>query len=333
MYQDFYSFHAMPFQLTPDSRFYFGSQEHRRAMAFLQYGLSQQEGFVVITGEIGAGKTMLVEHLLTQLDQNEYVVARVMTTQLGGYDTLCVIAGAFGIASDRLDKGHLISRVREFFATTRAQGRNVLVIVDEAQSLSLEAVEELRMLSNLTAGPQAPFQGILLGQPELRIALSSPETQQLRQRVIASCHLGALNAEDTRKYVEHRLIRVGWNNDPVFSDGAFEKIHSHSGGIPRRINALCSRLLLLGYLEERHVIEAAAVADVASEMAAELGAPGITTGTAPQAPDAQSIQVPGAVELQSRLARVERATIRHDKAIVRVLDLALKYLPAQSAKP
>jgi putative secretion ATPase (PEP-CTERM system associated) len=332
MYQNFYSFTAMPFQLTPDSRFYFDSQEHRRAMAFLQYGLSQQEGFVVVTGEIGAGKTMLVEHLLSQLDRNEYVVARVVTTQLGGYDTLCVIANAFGIDNEGLDKGPLISRVREFFTTTQGRGRHVLVIVDEAQSLTMEAVEELRMLSNLTAGPRAPFQGIFLGQPEFRIALSSPELQQLRQRVIASCHLGALNADDTRRYIEHRLLRVGWNNDPVFSDGAFEEIHQHSGGIPRRINSLCSRLLLLGYLEERHVIEASAVADVAREMVTELGLLDTPTPAAEFHVHAQPASVAVVGELQSRLTQVERTTDRQGKAIARVLDLALKYLPAEAVR-
>jgi general secretion pathway protein A len=332
MYESFYSFSAMPFQLTPDSRFYFGSQEHRKAMAFLQYGLAQREGFVVITGEIGAGKTTLVEHLLSTLDPNEYVVARVVTTQLSGYDTLCVIANAFGITSDGIEKGALISRVRQFFAGIQAQGKHALVIVDEAQSLTKEAVEELRMLSNLTAGPRAPFQGVFLGQPEFRAALSSPELQQLRQRVTASCHLGALKAEDTRKYIEHRLTRVGWNNDPAFSDSAFAEIHWHSGGIPRRINSLCSRLLLLGYLEERHLIEALVVANVAKEMVAELGMfPGspepAALGRVQDTPPQHTTH-----ELQSRLARLEHATDRHGKAIVRVLDLALRYLPAEGVK-
>jgi len=343
MYQSYFSFSAMPFQLTPDSRFYFGSQEHQKAMAFLQYGLAQQEGFVVVTGEIGAGKTTLVEHLLSMLNPNEYVVARVVTTQLSGYDTLCVIANAFGIASEGVEKGPLISRVKQFFNGIQAQGKHALVIVDEAQSLTKEALEELRMLSNLTAGPRAAFQGIFLGQPEFRAALSSPELQQLRQRVTASCHLGALKAEDTRKYIEHRLTRVGWTDDPAFSDAAFEEIHWHSRGIPRQINSLCSRLLLLAFLEERHTIEPTAVANVANEMVAELGGYSSFGETRPQNRVIEPEQAPprpqNAVtnfnsdrtvhELQSRMARVERTTDRQGKAIVRVLDLALKHLPAQ----
>lgn len=332
MYESFYSFSGMPFQLTPDSRFFFGSQEHRKAMAFLQYGLAQHEGFVVVTGEIGAGKTTLVEHLLSTIDPRQYVAARVVTTQLGGYDTLCIIASAFGIASEGIDKGPLITRVKSHFAGLQAQGKHPLVIVDEAQSLTTEAIEELRMLSNLTMGAQAPFQGIFLGQPEFRAALSSPGLQQLRQRVIASCHLGALSAEDTKKYIEHRLGRVGWTDDPSFSDDAFDQIYQHSGGIPRRINTLCSRLLLLGYLEERHVIDGAAVANVAQEMAAELGWPDSAPVWASPTHEMRGGHVKAGDELHSRLARVERTTDKHDKAIVRVLDLALKYLPAQDPK-
>ncbi|HEX4081216.1 MAG TPA: XrtA/PEP-CTERM system-associated ATPase [Rhizomicrobium sp.] len=332
MYQSFYSFSSMPFQLTPDSRFYFGSHEHRKAMAFLQYGLSQQEGFVVVTGEIGAGKTTLVEHLMSTLDPGEYVTARVVTTQLGGYDTLYMIASAFGISDEPMEKGLLISRVKQFFAGLQAQGKHPLVIVDEAQSLTLEAVEELRMLSNLNVGARAPFQGIFLGQPEFRTALSSPELQQLRQRVIASCHLGALNAEDTQRYIEHRLARVGWTGDPSFSDGAFEEIYRHSGGIPRRINSLCSRLLLLGYLEESHAIDGAAVANVAREMAVELGCPDSVLVWPPKKSGIRHDPLTGTDEIRSRLERVERKTDKHDRAIVRVLDLALKYLPAADVK-
>jgi len=304
-------------------------------MAFLQYGIAQQEGFVVVTGEIGAGKTTLVEHLLTNLDPPACRGA-VVTTQLDGYDILCMIAGAFGIASEDIDKGTLISRIKQLFAGLQAQGKHPLVIVDEAQSLTTEAIEELRMLSNLTLGARAPFQGILLGQPEFRATLSGPHLRQFRQRVIASCHLDALGADDTKRYIEHRLTRVGWSNDPHFSDSAFEEIYRRTDGIPRRINTLCSRLLLLGYLEEKHAIDADEVVSVAREMASELG---------PLTPDRVDVGLVdpywdaaanggqrGHEDLQPRLARVERATERHDKAINRVLDLALKYLPAQGSK-
>lgn len=332
MYECFYSLSGMPFQLTPDSRFFFGSQEHRKAMAFLEYGISQREGFVVVTGEIGAGKTTLVEHLLTGLDVSKYVAARVVTTQLDGYDILCMIAAAFGIASEGIDKAALIERMKQLFADLQTKGRHPLVIVDEAQSLSTEAIEELRMLSNLTLGAKAPFQGILLGQPEFRNTLAGPLLQQFRQRVIASCHLEALGAEDTRRYIEYRLTRVGWSNDPSFSPAAYDEIHRHTGGIPRRINTLCSRLLLLGYLEERHGIGGEDVVSVAHELSAELGplTRNPENGGSGTAPSDVSLVRPE--DLYPRLARVERATDRHGRAINRALELALKYLPAQGSK-
>ncbi|HTK78905.1 MAG TPA: XrtA/PEP-CTERM system-associated ATPase [Rhizomicrobium sp.] len=342
MYESYYSFAGMPFQLTPDSRFYFGSQEHRKAMSFLEYGISQREGFVVITGEVGAGKTTLVEHLLATIDPQEYVAARVVTTQLGGYDMLCLIGAGFNLYREGMEKSALIARLMAFFSSLKAQRKHPLVIVDEAQSLTTEAIEELRMLSNLIMNASAPFQGIFLGQPEFRAALSHPNMLQFRQRVIASCHLGALSLEDTRKYIEYRLRRVGWTDDPRFSDGAFEEIYRRSAGIPRRINSLCSRLLLLGYLEESHAIDANSVASVAEEMSTEVG----TMGVLPPHNDLATRVEPAPVrylehqsaaglsgrEVQSRLEKLERLASKHDRALARVLDLALKYLPGDEPK-
>jgi general secretion pathway protein A len=326
MYETFYSFSAPPFQLTPDSRFFFGSHEHAKAMAFLQYGIAQGEGFVVITGEIGAGKTTLVEHLLETLDRDAFVTARIVTTQLGSFDTLRMIGKSFNVYSQGMDKADIIARLGEFFADMHARNKHPLVIIDEAQSLATDAVEELRMLSNLAVGSRAPFQGLFLGQPEFRDILISPQMQQFRQRVIASCHLGALSAEDTRKYVEYRLARVGWANDPAFSEAAFHEIHQRTGGVPRRINTLCSRLLLLGFLEESHAIDGPAVANVAAELATELGP--LTSQSADLGREQEiRISSPEKDDLSSRLVRVERATDRHERAISRVLHLALQILP------
>ena len=329
MYESYYSFSAMPFQLTPDSRFFFGSQEHSKAMAFLQYGIGQREGFIVITGEIGAGKTTLVEHLLSTLDPSAYVTARLVTTQLGGYDTLCMIGNAFGVYREGMDKAALIARLRLHFADLQARRVHPLVIIDEAQSLTTEAIEELRMLSNLSFGSQAPFQGIFLGQPEFRSILSSPQLQQFRQRVIVSNHLGALNADDTRRYIEHRLAHVGWANDPSFTDTAFQEIYKHTGGIPRRVNTLCSRLLLLGYLEERHTIDGPDVVNVATELAVELGP--LTSDPTGRSVLTNGLDTGGTLRdsdgILTRLDRIERATNRHDKVINHVLSLVLKYLP------
>jgi putative secretion ATPase (PEP-CTERM system associated) len=334
MYENFYSFNGMPFQLAPDGRFYFGSQEHSKAMSYLEYGIAQREGFVVVTGEIGAGKTTLVEHLLETIDHHQYVTARIVTTQLSGYDTLCMIGAAFNLYSEGMDKSALIGRLTKFFANLRSQEKYPLIIVDEAQSLTTEAIEEIRMLSNIVLGGGAPFQGILLGQPEFRTSLSRPELRQFRQRVIASCHLGALSAEDTRKYIEHRLGRVGWTANPSISDSAFLEIHRRSAGIPRRINTLCSRLLLLGYLEGSHAINSMNVVNVSDELNAEAGP--VDTDRLWRQDDytiAERLDAPAAGnEILSRLAKLERTADKLDRAVVRALDLMLRYLPQQGLK-
>jgi general secretion pathway protein A len=333
MYLEFYNLADMPFQLTPDGRFFFGSEQHRKAMAFLNYGISQGEGFVVVTGEVGAGKTTLVEHLLATLDPNEYVSGRIVTTQLGSYDMLCMIGSALGVFREGMDKATVLIRVTQYFSDMRNQGKRVLLIVDEAQSLSTEAVEELRMLSNIVVGRNAPFQGILLGQPEFRSVLSSTGLEQFRQRVTASYHLGALNESDTKRYIEHRLQRVGWVNDPSFSDAAFLQIHKQTGGIPRRINTLCSRLLLLGFLEEKHQITEEMVSGVATEMLTELG--GAPTGGGVALHSASSLRDDGRPlrtandgAQESRLVRLEERVERHDRAINRAFEIALRYLPS-----
>jgi general secretion pathway protein A len=331
MYLEFYNLSGMPFQLTPDSRFFFDSEQHRKAMAFLNYGVSQGEGFVVVTGEVGAGKTTLVEHLLATLDPAHYIAGRVVTTQLGSYDMLCMIGSALNVFREGMDKATILIRVTQFFSNARSQGKRVLLIVDEAQSLSVEAVEELRMLSNLAVGREAPFQGILLGQPEFRTVLSTAGLEQFRQRVTASYHLGALNEADTRKYIEYRLKQVGWHQDPRFAEDAFAQIYRHTAGIPRRINTLCSRLLLLGYLEETHDIMAKMVATVADELAAELGAP-IGSGAALQSAAAfrgagAPLRDSGNQDLASRVERLEGKFERHDRAINRAFDIALRHLP------
>ncbi|HEX3810907.1 MAG TPA: XrtA/PEP-CTERM system-associated ATPase [Rhizomicrobium sp.] len=329
MYLEFYRLSGMPFQLVPDSRFFFGSQQHNKAMAFLNYGISQNEGFVVVTGEVGAGKTTLVEHLLSTLNPTEYVSGRIVTTQLDSYDMLRMIGSAFNLFREGMDKATLLTRVKQFFSDQRNQGKRVLLIVDEAQSLSTEAVEELRMLSNMTISGNAPFQGIMLGQPEFRAVLSTAGLEQFRQRVTASYHLGALNPEDTRKYIEHRLHHVGWNNDPVFTDEAFAEIYKFAGGIPRRINTLCSRLLLLGYLEERHDVTGPMVASVANELIDELG-PMVGSGVALRSSaDPRTPTISHKVDsgLDARINRLEDTSDRHERAINRAFDIALRYLP------
>ena len=272
MYDKFYKLTGVPFQLTPDSRFFFGSSGHSRAIAHLVYGLSQEEGFIVITGEVGAGKTTLVEQLWSQLDRNSYVLARIVTTRVSGDDLLRLAVANFGIADDgTADKATLLRRFERMAHDQRAAGRRCLLVVDEVQNLGMPALEELRMLSNITVDGHASVQTILLGQPQFRATLANPELEQLRQRVLASYHLGPLTEAETRAYIEHRLKRVGWSDDPRFEDAAFTYLYRNTDGIPRRINTLCSRVLLYGAIEEAHTITGPMVEITANELIQDLG--------------------------------------------------------------
>jgi general secretion pathway protein A len=342
MYAEYYNLKTMPFQLTPDHHFFFESREHSRAISHLVYGLAQEEGFVVITGDIGAGKTMLVERLWSQLDESRYLATRILTTQISGEDLLKMVARGFaaalvpdakqgddllrmvargfGMRLDTIDKSALLWLLERLFAERHSLGKRCLLIIDEAQNLPFPALEELRMLSNITIAGRAPFQGVLLGQPQFRQMLADAALEQLRQRVIASYHLGPLSQEDTRNYIRHRLNTAGWTGNPSFSDAAFAAIHRHSGGIPRKINTLCSRLLLFGYLEERGHIDEAIVEEVAEELRRDLAA-GLPAPGAGGAPNGELREA-----VEQRLFSLEAAVSRHDKVIKRALEIAARLL-------
>ena len=331
MYERFYKLTGIPFQLTPDRRFFFSSSGHARAIAHLVYGLSQEEGFIVITGEVGAGKTTLVEHLWSQLDRNTYVTSRIVTTQVSGDDLLRLILTNFGLETGGMDKAALLGRFESLAREQQAWGRRCVLVVDEVQNLSLAALEELRMLSNITIDGRASVQTILLGQPQFRQTLARPDTDQLRQRVLASYHLGPLTGVETRAYVEHRLRTVDWHDDPHWEDAALDAVHRQTGGIPRRINTLCSRVLLLGTLEETHVVTAEMVDSTAAELREDLGgpAPPAPAGTMP-ASAAPASAVPNAAEyLLRRIQGVETGMARQERLFRRVIDLLGTYLEPQ----
>ena len=273
MYESHYGLSGPPFQLNPDPNFYFDSKGHSNALAYLKFGVYQGEGFIVVTGEIGAGKTTLVRTLLSGLNSEQVVAAQVVSTQLESGDLLRAIITAFGISPTGPSKAHLIATLEAFLTALAAKGRRALLVVDEAQNLSLEAIEELRMLSNFQLGKHALLQSFLVGQPELRRLLESSAMEQFRQRVIASCHLGPLDALETRAYIEHRLHRVGWTGRPAIEEGAFEEIHGCTSGIPRRINLLSNRLLLRAYLSNEDVIRVSDVLETSREMRGEVGEP------------------------------------------------------------
>ncbi|MGI9328871.1 MAG: XrtA/PEP-CTERM system-associated ATPase [Pseudomonadales bacterium] len=321
MYEEHFGLTAKPFQLSPDAAFFYPSKEHKRALSFLEYGLSQADGFIVITGDVGTGKTTLVHTLLRNLDAREMLVATIVTTQLAEDDLLQLVAANFGLTGNFSSKASLLGELEGLFKQQYMQRRRVLLIVDEAQNLPPRSVEELRMLSNFHIDGKPLVQVFLLGQEEFRGTLLSEGFEQLRQRVIATYHLNPLNEEETRTYIEHRLRLVGWQDRPHFDDPVFSAIFDFCEGVPRRINNLCDRLLLFAFLEEADVITAQMVDAVAQEIGSEFwgGKPAATDQAVEQPTASDVFQTPGQpletmarvmfdkANVQQRLASIERA--------------------------
>lgn len=272
MYDQYYGFTGRPFQLTPDPNFYFESGTHRKAMSYLGYGLAQGEGFIVITGDVGAGKTTLVGHLMNTIDPNRLTAVKLVSTQVEGDDLLRLVAEQFGLDWEGESKAELLRSMEQYLREQARAGRRTLLIVDEGQNLAISALEELRMLSNFQLGGHSLLQIFLLGQPEFRQTLfHSPQLEQLRQRVIATHHLDPMEPEEVEPYILHRLGKVGWTGNPSFSPDAFEEIFDYSEGVPRKLNVLVSRLLLFGAVEQQHRITAQHVRDVVAEIEADRG--------------------------------------------------------------
>lgn len=342
MYSDYYGFSARPFQLTPDPRFYFESATHKKAMAYLGYGLAQGEGFIIVTGEIGAGKTTLTQHLLKQIDPARVLAVKIVSTNVSSDDMLRLVANAFGIISETATKAQLLDRIEQFLNSRAREGRKVLLIVDEAQNLPTASLEELRMLSNFQSGSRALLQIFLLGQPEFRDKVASPELEQLRQRVIATHHLQPMDATEVGPYIEHRLQLVGWTGRPNFTVAAYQAMHAASGGIPRRLNALVERTLVLGSLDHLVSIDAPEVEAVVHDHAEDeafdpspITPSPITPSSAPASaalPSAGSDQsahtgLHGAtLDLAARIAMLEAQSEEHGVALRRVLTLLIDWV-------
>jgi len=269
MYDGFYNLTKKPFQLNADNDFFFNSAVHKRALAYMRYGLTQGEGFVVVTGKPGTGKTMLVKELVNSLNNDNITIGIMVSSQVGADDLLKIISATFGLSYEGEDKSTLLTRIERFFINQAMEGKRVLMIVDEAQNLPKDALEELRMLSNFEMSGKSLFQTFLIGQQQLGEKLFLPEMEQLRQRIVATYQLKPLNEAETKSYILFRLEKAGWNHSPQFDDDIFNEICSYSQGIPRRINTLCDRVLLFGYLEELKVITLSAVRQVIADIEEE----------------------------------------------------------------
>lgn len=327
MYDQFYGLKGRPFQITPDPHFYFESATHRKALSYLGYGLAQGEGFIVITGEIGAGKTTLVGHVMASIDPQRLTAVKIVSTQVEGDDMLRLAARSFGLVTEGMDKADVLTRIESFLHAQARSGRRTLLIVDEAQNLSIAAIEELRMLSNFQLGGQALLQIFLLGQPEFRDLMQSPGLEQLRQRVIATHHLDPMLASEVGPYVEHRLGLAGWQGNPRFTSGAYAALHMATAGVPRRINALMSRVLLLGAIDKLDEIDTpvidAVVAELSQENEAQASppapsAPVARAAAAPQAASAHPVEMSAVVQPSAPPAdREEVARLRAEIGALR----------------
>ena len=282
MYESYYGLNSKPFQLTPDPAFFFASKWHKRAMSYLQYGLSQAEGFIVITGDIGTGKTTIANSLLADIE-DDIVAAQIVTPKLSPDELVKMVAAKFEIDVAGKTKADILKDLENFLFALSTQGRRALLLVDEAKNLPLETIEELRMLSNFQQAGKPLLQSFLLGQEELQPILRAPNMEQFRQRIVASCHLAPLTLEEVQSYIEYRLQHAGWNGTQLFSAEAYEHIYKFTRGVPRKINTLMDRILLYGFLEELEVLDETAVDAVIDEVREEMFVP--DTPAAPEEPE------------------------------------------------
>jgi len=258
MYVDFFGLHEKPFNVTPDPAFLFLSKKHQEALAHLTYGIKERKGFIAITGEIGAGKTTLCRTFLNRIKKDvrtAYILNSNITSDM---QLLRMIIDDFGIQPAGKNKAALLKAMNDFLIEQTMMGNNVVIIIDEAQNLRPRVIEQIRMLSNLETDKEKLLQIIFVGQPELNELLRSPKLVQLNQRITVRYHIAPLDKEEVLSYINHRLSIAGSNGASIFTPQTVDEIYNFSGGIPRLINIICDRTLLLAFVLERK--------DVTSEM-------------------------------------------------------------------
>jgi len=265
MYLDPFKLKELPFRLSPDPQFLYLSKQHARAKAYMESTIWFTDGFVVITGEIGAGKTTLIESFLKEI-QSDVVVAQINQTQVSAVDFLQAILVQFGFSPFKMKKGEIIATLNNFLIEQYAAGRKVLLIVDEAQNLSPRVLEEIRLLSGVETTKEKVLRIILAGQPELNAKLDAPELVQLTQRVRLRFHLTALSQTETRAYIQHRLEVAGAGDREIFAEETFPEIFRFTGGVPRLINTLCDTAMMAAYTADRGVVTAADIDSAVGEL-------------------------------------------------------------------
>jgi putative secretion ATPase (PEP-CTERM system associated) len=309
MYERYFQLRERPFALSPDPEYLYPSRVHQEALSYLRYGIEGHAGFVVITGEIGSGKTTMLQSLLGGLDRNTSV-SRIMNTLLDPRELLEAIVIDFGIDPTGMGKPMLLKRLADFLVQQRQAGRLTLLVIDEAQNLSLPALEEIRMLSNLETEKSKLIQIIMIGQPELREKLGLPQLEQLRQRITVSYHLQPLDADETANYVNHRLKRAALGPAPEFPRPVTDLIHQRSRGVPRIINVIADATLLFAYGVDRRQIDL----DITSEALAELDATGVLASYQREAAEAAMATSVSVAETEEAL-RIAEDVRRKEQAI------------------
>jgi len=300
MYESFYGLIVKPFQIIPSTEFLYLSPKHESALTYLEYGIMERAGFILLTGEIGTGKSTLLRYVLDRIDP-EIETAVIFNTNVTPQELLNIILGEFGLTDDSGSKAHALDTFYRFLVERYSRHRRVLLIIDEAQNLSRDALEEVRMLSNLVSDDQMLLHIILAGQPEIRFKLMKPELAQLNQRISVAFHLTALTQEETGEYIAFRLEKAGGRRD-LFTDEAIERIYQASEGIPRTINILCDSALVYGYADELEVIDLSVIEQVIQDRGGMgLGGPGLS------APCALTEVVGENVDVLGRMHNMEKS--------------------------
>ncbi len=265
MYEQFFHLKAKPFELVPNPGFIFMSKSHKKAMHYLYYGIREKAGFILLTGEVGSGKTTLISDLIRRVDTN-VTLARVFNTKVNSDQLLAMINDDFGLDVKGKDKILLIKDLNDFLIEQHVKGHNVVLIIDEAQNLKPDLLEEIRMLSNLETETSKLMQIVLVGQPELRMMLAQPEMRQLRQRISISCRIYPLSRLETEEYIYHRLEIAGNRDAVTFSEGCMDIIYQNCKGIPRLVNILCDFILLTAFIEETRSVDIEMLSDTVADL-------------------------------------------------------------------
>ena len=265
MYESFFHLTGKPFELLPDPEFLYLSPVHRKALTYLDYGIKARAGFILLTGEVGSGKTTIIKNIIKSLDRNVNT-SKIFNTSVTSHQLLSLINDDFGLESAGKDKISLFKDLYEFLIKEFMASRHCLLLIDEAQNLSPDCLEEVRMLSNLETENSKLLQIILVGQPELRKILAATDMRQLRQRISINCHINPLVREQTEAYILHRLERAGNRNAVIFTADSFDVIHLNTRGIPRLINIICEFLLLSAFVDESTEIGGEMVREIAADL-------------------------------------------------------------------